>query len=305
MRYVNESMQGFPKFSTFAGMVEAMRKIVETGFGEEKPSAINGNQLTFNNGYQVHEEGLYLVSDGVKDVYTKVVKVDVNNIYVVEDITTLNSSNIKISTPKINGWTYSVDGNDHIFTCVKYRIIFNTSTSKYRVCNGLMCSPESASVATNSNKFSIISNEIDSFFIKTFFNADMIVLMFFYENSTAYFNDVSNSGTLSIDNMIFKTVTNTNVNNKISIRFIANPSSVQAFGNIFGLTDVDFSENLSFTNVFHNNSPIAPLQIIGNVKRQNHNDLFLSINNQKIVIVPAYVDSNKFTPCVAFLYGGI
>lgn len=98
------------QFSSF------LKSILIDGAEIAKPDSINGDTLTFNNGYKIND-GLSIVeiTDGNISFNIRLQQIDMNNVKSDRDLSSLNLSKAIIKTPKVTGWDYEENATHYIF----------------------------------------------------------------------------------------------------------------------------------------------------------------------------------------------
>lgn len=93
-----------------------LKSILIDGAEIAKPDAINGDILTFNNGYTIND-GLNIVeiTDESTTFNIKLQQVDMNNVQSDKDLSSLNLSKTIIKTPRVTGWDYEENATHYIF----------------------------------------------------------------------------------------------------------------------------------------------------------------------------------------------
>lgn len=111
MKLFHSGMTGIGKIGSTTEYFTKLREILTTGVGEQKPSSINDNLLTFNGGYSIDELAIYEISDGLNAIRAKAVQIDINTILFDADMSSINKQNATFKAAPVDGWIVEDNGN--------------------------------------------------------------------------------------------------------------------------------------------------------------------------------------------------
>lgn len=210
-QYINESLTDFPVFSDNAGFFRSIKKILIDGFGHYVPDLVDGQIVVFNNGLNTHEHTIYLVSDGIKNIRTKLNKVNDNTFEIMKDVSELNSNDIFIKTCPVGEWEEAENEIGEVGLKNNFSTVFFSKDFKswrIRDVDGQYTDYQTfGNNAATSRYFSLIADS-DSFFIKTWMNNSRLYNFFFLNNEIIsvindfYYSDYMRFNSIKISGLI-------------------------------------------------------------------------------------------------------
>lgn len=209
-QYINESITGFPSFSDHSAFFNTIKMILIDGIGNYVPDSVNGQRMFFNNGLSIHEHTIYLISDGISSVKTKMNKIDLNTVEAIRDISALNHNNLTIKTCPIDDWqeVENEDGEKGLKGNIS-TVFFSKDFKSWGImdADGVYTDPQTFGNIPRSNSFSIIFDK-DSFFVKTWMNNSRLYNFFFLNNDVIsaindfYYSDYMRFSEIKVSGLI-------------------------------------------------------------------------------------------------------
>lgn len=298
-KYFNGDMHGFPVFADHASLIEALKKMLITGFGEMKPDQINKNELYFNSEYKTNQHSIYKISDGSSEILTHVIKVDDNKIHIVENIDALNKQNITISAAPAGDWRYKQSDSMHIFTSLDAEFTIDLSDKTWRITGDVETDKVALSLNIHSNKSSFIFNKFGNAFLK-FGRPEGPLISYNFLSVSDNVKCISNaSGSTGSQ------ITPATINAIIFNNIFNNAKKIYQGGDSERDKQVDWrglaefsnkpSDHFSFSDVLIENVPIGILSCAGFIDEKTwaYNDVFIKTKGGYVCILTTSTENKK------------